>query len=132
MLIPLFFFLGAVAAFVAIHLRELNWLSLLFSTILNFIVAFLLILFGISFYLDYKSEATLYGLYMEAVKKIKDRKIFLLKLTGLFVLITLMLQLFSIDYAIVAAYAIIHFMGKTYSTKLGFADSTKTASLQET
>lgn len=119
-LLPMFFFLGAVASFVNIYLKEFNWTLLLFAGILHLIVAFGVLLFGISFFLDYKKEKNIAGIFLENIQQIKVRKIYFFKLTLFFLIMTLLLQLLSVDYAIVAAYVLCHVMGKKYQTKLGY------------
>lgn len=128
-LLPMFFFLGAVASFVNIYLREYNWTLLVFASLLNFMVAFGVLVFGISFFLDYQKEKNIVGILFENIQQIKIRKIYFFKLTLFFMMITLLLQLLSIipigvDYAIVAAYMLCHLMGKKYQQKLGFVTST--------
>lgn len=122
-LIPMFFFLGAVASFVNIYLREFNWSLLAFAGVLHFIVAFGVLLFGISFFLDYGKEKNIAGIFLENIQQIKFRKIYFFKLTLFFLIATLLLQLLSVDYAIVAAYVLCHIMGKNYQAKLGYVSS---------
>lgn len=119
-LLPLFFFLGAVASFVGIYIREGNWLLFFFAFTLNFLIAYNVVLFGISFFIDYKHDSSLYSLYIENIRQIKSRKFYFLKLTVFFIGILLLLPLLSIDYAIVGSYAMTHVMGKKYQTKLGY------------
>ncbi|MES2802609.1 MAG: hypothetical protein V4654_08975 [Bdellovibrionota bacterium] len=127
-LLPIFFFLGAVASFLNIYLRELNLFLLLIAGSLHLIVGFGVLLFGISFFLDYNKAASLTDIFLENIQQIKFRKFYFLKLTLFFMIATLLLQLLSIDYAIVAAYVLTHIMGKKYQTKLGYVSkSTPTA-----
>ena len=129
-LLPIFFFLGAIASFTHIYLKEFNWMLLAFAGILNFIIGFIILVFGMSFFLDYKKDANLMDVYMENIQQIKFRKVFFFKLTLFFMIATLLLQLLSVDYAIVAAYVLCHIMGKNYQKKLGYA--VKNPSSQET
>ena len=136
MLLPIFFFLGAVASFVNIYLREFNLTLIVFAGLLHLMVAFGILLFGISFFLDYKKEKNMTGILFENIQQIKVRKIYFLKLTLIFMISTILLQLLSfipigIDYAIVAAYVFSHLMGKKYQTKLGYEKSTN-LTVQET
>ena len=123
-LLPMFFFLGAVASFVNIYLREFNWTLLLFAGILHLMVAFGVLLFGISFFMDYRKEKTVAGIFFENIQQIKVRKIYFFKLTLFFLIATLLLQLLSVDYAIVAAYVLCHITGKKYQKQLGYVEST--------
>lgn len=123
-LLPIFFFLGAVASFVNIYLRELNLVLLVFAGLLHLIVAFGALLFGISFFLDYNKDASLSGIFFENIQQIKFRKFYFFKLTLFFLIATLLLQLLSVDYAIVAAYVLCHITGKKYQTKLGYVSKT--------
>lgn len=120
-LLPMFFFLGAVASFSNIYLKELNLFLLVFTGILHLIVAFAVLLFGISFFLDYNKDANITSIFLENIQQIKVRKFYFFKLTLFFLIATLLLQLLSVDYAIVAAYVLSHLMGKKYQTKLGYA-----------
>lgn len=120
-LLPMFFFLGAVSSFTHIYLKELNWTLLLFAGLLSFIMSYAVLIFGMSFFWDYKKDADLMSVYVENIQQIKNRKFYFFKLTVFFVIATLSLQLFSVDYAIVAAYVLCHITGKKYQTKLGFA-----------
>ena len=122
-LLPMFFFLGAVASFVNIYLREFNWMLFAFSGVLNFIVSFGVLLFGISFFMDYSKEKNIAGIFFENIQQIKFRKIYFLKLTLFFMIMTMLLQLLSVDYAIVAAYVLCHIMGKKYQMKLGYVSN---------
>lgn len=122
-LLPLFFFLGAVSSFVNIYLKEFSWMLLLFASALSLVVSFGVLFFGISFFWDYRKGADLLSVYVENVQQLKNRKIFFFKLTLFFMIATLLLQLFSVDYAIVAAYVLCHIMGKNYQTKLGYVVS---------
>jgi len=119
-LLPIFFFLGAVASFSNIYLKELNLFLLVFAGFLHLIVAFTVLLFGISFFLDYNKDANLTAIFLENIQQIKVRKFYFFKLTLFFLIATLLLQLLSIDYAIVAAYVLTHIMGKKYQPKLGY------------
>lgn len=119
-LLPLFFFLGAVSSFVNIYLKEFNWMLLLFACILYLAVTFMVLIFGMSFFWDYKKGSDLLSVYIENIQQVKNRKIFFFKLTLFFLITTVLLQLFNVDYAIVAAYVLCHIMGKKYQTKLGF------------
>lgn len=127
-LLPTFFFLGAVASFTSIYLKEFNWVLFACTGILNLIIGFIISVFGISFFLDYKSGANLMDIYMENIQQIKFRKFYFLKLTLFFMMATMLLQLFSIDYAIVAAYVLTHIMGKNYQMKLGYVAKNQTSS----
>ncbi|WP_409478960.1 hypothetical protein [Pseudobdellovibrio sp. HCB154] len=122
-LFPMFFFLGAVSSFTHIYLKELNWTLLLFAGLLSFIMSYAVLVFGMSFFWDYKKDADLMSVYVENIQQIKNRKFYFFKLTVFFVVTTLLLQLFSVDYAIVAAYVLCHIMGKKYQTKLGYVAS---------
>lgn len=122
-LLPMFFFLGAVSSFTHIYLKELNWTLLLFAALVSFIMSYLVLVFGISFFLDYRKDADLMSVYVENIQQIKNRKFYFLKLAVFFLLTTLALQLFSIDYAIVAAYVLCHITGKRYQTKLGYVEN---------
>lgn len=97
---------------------------LAFAGLLHFIVAFAILLFGISFFLDYNKEANIAGIFLENVQQVKFRKFYFLKLTLLFLMVTLMLQLLSVDYAIVAAYVLSHITGKKYQRQLGYVAKT--------
>lgn len=119
-LLPMFFFLGAVSSFLNIYLKELNWLLLTFSGLLSLIVSFGVLVFGMSFFWDYKRNADIMSVYIENIQQIKNRKFYFFKLTLFFMITTLLLQLFSVDYAITAAYVVCHIMGKKYQTKLGY------------
>lgn len=122
-LLPLFFFLGAITSFTAIYLKEFNWMLLSFAAILNLIIGFITIAFGISFFIDYKKNANLMDIYIENIQQIKFRKSYFFKLTVLFFFATITLQLLSVEYAIVAAYVISHVMGNKHQTKLGYAET---------
>lgn len=123
-LLPIFFFLGAVASFSNIYLKELNLFLLVFAGLLHLVVAFTVLLFGISFFLDYKKELSITDIFLENIQQIKVRKFYFFKLTVFFLIATLLLQLLSVDYAIVAAYVLSHIMGKKYQTKLGYVSKT--------
>lgn len=123
-LLPIFFFLGAVASFSNIYLKELNLFLLVFAGLLHLIVAFTVLLFGISFFLDYNKDANITAIFLENIQQIKVRKFYFFKLTLFFLIATLLLQLLSVDYAIVAAYVLTHIMGKKYQTKLGYVAKT--------
>ena len=122
-LFPLFFFLGAVISFMHIHLKDFNLPLLAISGSLSFIMTYILIVFGMSFFWDYKKDADLLSVYVQNVQQIKARKFYFLKLTVLFVVASTLLQLFSVDYAIVAAYVLCHIMGKKYQQQLGYAEN---------
>lgn len=122
-LLPMFFFLGAVASFVNIYLSESNWTLLVFSGVLNLIISFGILLFGISFFLDYGKEKNIAGIFIENIQQIRFRKTYFFKLTLLFMITTILLQTLSVDYAIVAAYVLSHITGKRYQMKLGYASS---------
>lgn len=123
-MLPIFFFLGAVASFVNIYLRELNLFLLVFAGLLHLIVAFTILVFGISFFLDYNKDGGLTAIFFENIQQIKVRKFYFFKLTLFFFIATLLLQLLSVDYAIVAAYVLCHIMGKKYQTQLGYVSKT--------
>lgn len=123
-LLPMFFFLGAVASFSNIYLKELNLFLLIFAGLLHLLVAFAVLLFGISFFLDYNKDANITAIFLENIQQIKVRKFYFFKLTVFFLIATLLLQLLSVDYAIVAAYVLSHIMGKKYQTKLGYVSKT--------
>lgn len=126
-LLPIFFFLGAVTSFTHIYLKEFNWMLLSFAGILNLIIGFMILVFGISFFLDYKKEASLLNVYMENIQQIKFRKLFFFKLTIFFIIVTMLLQGLSVDYAIVAAYVLCHVTGKNYQKTLGFVAKSPTS-----
>lgn len=119
-MLPLFFFLGAVASFVDIYFHEQSWLQLCFALVLNFIISFLIIMFGVSFFIDFNANTTVNGLYLEALKKLKIRKYYFLRLTCLFIVIALLLPWIPVDLAIIVSYALTHIMGKKHQTRLGF------------
>ncbi len=123
-LLPMFFFLGAVASFSNIYLKELNLFLLVFAGLLHLLVAFAVLLFGISFFLDYNKDANITAVFLENIQQIKVRKFYFFKLTVFFLIATLLLQLLSVDYAIVAAYVLSHIMGKKYQTQLGYVSKT--------
>lgn len=123
-MLPVFFFLGAVASFVNIYLKELNFTLLIFAGLLHLIVAYGVLLFGISFFLDYNKDSNISAVFIENIQQIKTRKFYFFKLTLFFLIATLMLQLLSVDYAIVAAYVLSHLMGKKYQSQLGYVSKT--------
>lgn len=123
-MLPVFFFLGAVASFVNIYLKELNFALLIFAGLLHLIVAYGVLLFGISFFLDYNKDSNISAVFIENIQQIKTRKFYFFKLTLFFLIATLMLQLLSIDYAIVAAYVLSHIMGKKYQSQLVYVSKT--------
>lgn len=126
-LLPMFFFLGAVSSFVNIYLKELNWTLLSFAGLLSLIMSFTVLVFGMSFFWDYRKGADLMSVYLENIQQIKNRKFYFFKLTLFFLTATLLLQLFSADYAIVAAYVLCHIMGKKYQMKLGYVVKAESA-----
>lgn len=118
-LIPLFFFLGATTSFVSIYLKEFNWMLFSFALVLNFMISYIILVLGISFFKDINSAPALNSVYVASLQKLKLRKGYFLKLnlffTGVLLFLNLpLLQLISTDFTIVAAYVLTHIMGKNY------------------
>lgn len=110
-LVPIFFFLGAVTSFLFIYMKAINIKITLLALTLNFIISFMLILFGLSFFKDYSENRKLYPLYINAINKLKIRKFYFLKLNLAFTVMLLALQFLTVEYALVASYILVHIMG---------------------
>lgn len=117
-LMPLLFFLGAISAFVHIYLTEMNGLLLSLALALQFIMTYIFLFFGLSFFFDYDDKLSLIEVYKKNLLNLKLRKLFFLQITVFFILVFLVLQFLSPDYAIVASYVFAHIMGNKNPLKL--------------
>lgn len=113
-LIPILILLGATSSFFLIHLKEVNLVSLLFSSVLNFIIIYVFILFSLSFYFDIKEDSTVYSIYVSNLAYLKQRKFLYLKMTVVFMINLIIFKFLTIDYNLVASFVVSQIMGKYF------------------